>query len=75
MVSCARAPRTRERCLSRRQDHCNGLRIEQVLFGARCMIPPSQPIETALVKAYGSQTKVVSYSDRNGQIRLLCRSA
>lgn len=37
MVSCARAPRTRVRCLSRRQDHCNGRRVDQVLFGTRCM--------------------------------------
>lgn len=73
MVSCTRAPRTRERCVSRRQDHYNGLRVEQVLFGARCMIPPSQPIETASVIAYGSQSKVACYTDRIRQIQLLLR--
>jgi len=39
------------------------------------MIPPSQPIETLTVMAYGSQTKVACYAARNGQIRFLCGSA
>ena len=71
--SCARAPRMRERCLSRRQDRCDGLRVEQVLFGARCRIPPSQPIETLTVMAYGSQTEVECYPGRIQCIQLFLR--
>jgi len=35
----------------------------------------AQPIETAPVMAYGSQTEVACYTDRNGQIRFLYGSA
>jgi hypothetical protein len=53
VVSCARAPRT---------PHAGLIRV-CVEDSAWYMLPPSQPIETASVMAYGSQTKVACYTD------------